>query len=66
MLSLQVYHWQSEHECDICMMLLRHILVVLCEMFSVTPIMSDGQVEEDPLYGLHARHIFICGDTSSY
>jgi hypothetical protein len=25
-----------------CMMVLRHILAVLCEMFSVTPIITDG------------------------
>jgi hypothetical protein len=31
----KMYHWQSEHECAICMMVLRHILAVLCEMFSV-------------------------------
>jgi hypothetical protein len=42
---------------------------VLCEMFSVTPVMPDGQVEEDPLRGLHApRQIWIfwistCRDT---
>jgi hypothetical protein len=40
-------------------MVLRHILAVLCEMFSITPIMTDGQVEEDPLHGLHARQIQI-------
>jgi hypothetical protein len=37
-------HWQSEHECGKCMMVPRHILAVLCEMFSVTPAMTDGQV----------------------
>jgi hypothetical protein len=40
-------------------MVLRHILGLLWEMFSVTPIMTDGQVEEDPLHGLHARQIWI-------
>jgi hypothetical protein len=29
----KVYHWQSEHECRTSMMVLRHILAVLCEMF---------------------------------
>jgi hypothetical protein len=32
----------AEHECGTCMMALRHILFVLCEMFSITPIMTDG------------------------
>jgi hypothetical protein len=30
---------------------------MLCEMFSITPIMTDGQVQEDPLHGIHARQI---------
>jgi hypothetical protein len=34
-------HWQSEHECGTRMKVLRHILALLCEMFSVTPIMTD-------------------------
>jgi hypothetical protein len=29
----------------------------LCEMCSITPTMTEGQVEEDPLHGLHARQI---------
>jgi hypothetical protein len=37
----------------------RHILAMLCEMFSITPIMNNGYVEEDPLHGLHARQILI-------
>jgi hypothetical protein len=37
----------------------RHILAVLCEMFSITRIMTDGYVEEDPLHGLHARLTWI-------
>jgi hypothetical protein len=32
-------------------MVLRCILAALCEIFSVTLIMTDGWVEEDPLYG---------------
>jgi hypothetical protein len=36
---------------------LGHILAVLCEMFSITPIVTDGWVEEEPLHGLHARLI---------
>jgi hypothetical protein len=43
----------AEHECGTCMIVLRHILAALCEMFSVTPIM----VQEDPLHGLHAGQI---------
>jgi hypothetical protein len=50
----KMYQFQSEHEYDTCMMVIRHILAVLCEMFSVTPIMTEGWVEEDPLHGLHA------------
>jgi hypothetical protein len=41
----KMYHWQSEHECAPCMMMLWHILAVLCEMFSVTPIMTDAEVD---------------------
>jgi hypothetical protein len=36
-------------------MVLRHVLAVLCEIFLVTPIMTDGWVDEDPLHGFHAR-----------
>jgi hypothetical protein len=32
----KMYHWQSEHECGTCMMVLQHILAVLCEMFSIS------------------------------
>jgi hypothetical protein len=65
---LELYHWQSEHGYGTCMMVLRHILAVLCEMFSVTPNNTDGWVREDPLRGLHARQIlilwvFTSGDT---
>jgi hypothetical protein len=50
------------------MMVLRHIVAVLCEMFSVTTVLTDRSVEEDPLHGFHARQIWIiwiftCGDT---
>jgi hypothetical protein len=38
-------------------MVLPHILAVLCEKFSKIPILTDEQVEEDPLHGLHARQI---------
>jgi hypothetical protein len=38
---------------------LSFISSVLCEVFSVTPIITDGQVEEDPLHDLHARQIWI-------
>jgi hypothetical protein len=39
------------------MMQLRHILAALCEMFSTTSIKTDGQAEDDPLHGLHARQV---------
>jgi hypothetical protein len=32
----KMYHWQSEPECGTCMMVLRHILAALCEMFSIS------------------------------
>jgi hypothetical protein len=51
------YRWQSEYERGTCKMVLRHILAVLCEMLSLTPIMADGKAEEDPLHSLHARQI---------
>jgi hypothetical protein len=43
-------------------------LSVLCLMFTITPIMINGQVEEDPLHNLHVRQISLlwiltCGDT---
>jgi hypothetical protein len=38
----KMYHWQSEHECGTYMMVLRHISAVLCAMFPITPIMTDG------------------------
>jgi hypothetical protein len=38
----KLYHWQSEHECGTSVMVLRNILAVLREMFSKTPIMTDG------------------------
>jgi hypothetical protein len=49
------------------MIVLRHNLAALCEMFSVTPLMVEGQVEDEPLHGLHAPchirilWIFTCG-----
>jgi hypothetical protein len=43
----------AEHECGTCMMALRHIRTVPCEIFSITYIMTHGQVEEDTLHGLH-------------
>jgi hypothetical protein len=36
-----IYHWQSERKCGTCMIVLRHILAVLCQMFSVTPITTN-------------------------
>jgi hypothetical protein len=42
----KLYHWQSEHECGTCMMVLRAVRDVLT-------IMPDGQVEVDPVHGLH-------------
>jgi hypothetical protein len=41
-----------------CMMVLQHILAVLCEMFSIEPILTNGQVQ-DPSHGLHACQISI-------
>jgi hypothetical protein len=38
----KMYHWQSEPECGTCMMVPRRILAVLCEMFTITPIITDG------------------------
>jgi hypothetical protein len=32
-------------------MVLRHILAVLCEVFSITCIMTEGWIEQDPLHG---------------
>jgi hypothetical protein len=50
------------------MLVLKHILARLCKMVSVTHIMTDREVEEDPLHGLYACQIeilwiFTCGDT---
>jgi hypothetical protein len=50
-------HNLPEHECGTYMMVLGHILAVLCEMFSVTPIMTNEQIEKDTLHGLLTRHI---------
>jgi hypothetical protein len=47
-------HLISELQLKGCMMLLRHILAALCEMFSVTPVMTNGQVEKDTLHDLQA------------
>jgi hypothetical protein len=63
-----MYHWQLEHEYGTGIMVLRHILAVFCEMFSVTPFMTDEWVKEDPLHDLHICQIWIlsifaCGDT---
>jgi hypothetical protein len=32
----KIYLWQSEHECGNCITVFRHILAMLCEMFSVS------------------------------
>jgi hypothetical protein len=47
--SYWMYHWQPEHECGTCMMVLRVVGDVLSN------IMTDGQVHEDPLHDLHDR-----------
>jgi hypothetical protein len=47
--------WLKEY-CT-CMTVFQHILAMLCEMFSITPVITDGLLEEDPLHGLHARQI---------
>jgi hypothetical protein len=51
----KMYHWLSEmwYVCDCGLV---H-LAILCEMFSVTPIMINGWVEEDPLQGLHTHQV---------
>jgi hypothetical protein len=38
-------HWQSEHEHNAFMTVLWHILAMLSEMFFMTPIMTEGQIE---------------------
>jgi hypothetical protein len=52
-----------------CMMVLRYILALLGEIFSMTPITTDGEVEEDPLHGPTSPGLnsldFYCGDTWS-
>jgi hypothetical protein len=40
--SFMICHCQSDYGYGTCMMVLRHIIAVLCEMFSVTGIMADG------------------------
>jgi hypothetical protein len=52
------------------MKVLRHTVAVQCEMFSIEPIVTDGQVVEEPLHGLHALRtliisIFILGNTQN-
>lgn len=37
------------------MMVLWHSSAMVCDMLSITPVMTDGLVEVDPLYGLRAR-----------
>jgi hypothetical protein len=49
----------TEHECGTCMMVLRHISAVLCEVLWTTPVMTEGQVEEEPLHGLNAPQMWI-------
>jgi hypothetical protein len=51
----------AEHECGTCIIMIRHILAALCEMFSITPIVTDGWVREDPLHDLHPRQISSSG-----
>jgi hypothetical protein len=41
------------------MMELRRILAVLCEVFSVTPIMTGGYIEDVPVRGFHARQVSL-------
>jgi hypothetical protein len=56
------YRWQNAWCC------FNTFLFVLCEMFLITSIMTDEQVEEDPLHGFHTHQIWIlwiftCWDT---
>jgi hypothetical protein len=52
-MSASAYLWKylicelQQKEYHACMMVLRHMLAVLCEMFSVTAVMTEGQMEED-------------------
>jgi hypothetical protein len=45
---LKMYHWQSEHECGTCMMVLRHILAMLWEMFHDQWIGKGGPIAWPP------------------
>lgn len=48
-------HWQSEHEGGTCIIVLRHILDALCEMFSIPHIITDGLIEDNPLNDLQGH-----------
>jgi hypothetical protein len=49
--------WQSGHECGTCMMLFRRILTALCDMVSIISVITNGQVENDPMHGPQSRKI---------
>jgi hypothetical protein len=42
----------AQPECGTRLMVLRHIVTVLCGMFPVAPLMTDGRTQESPLHGL--------------
>jgi hypothetical protein len=48
--EIGLYHWQSGHGCDTCMMGPAHFSRAVQDALIVT----DGEVEEDPLHGLQA------------
>jgi hypothetical protein len=52
------YHYRDFLLHDLpTLLVLRYTLAVMYEMFSVAPLITDGQVEEDPLHGLYTRQI---------
>jgi hypothetical protein len=57
-------HWKinmgcQEHERGTYVMELWHILAMLCEMISITPILTNGQAQQGPLHSLQVHHIWI-------
>jgi hypothetical protein len=49
-----MYVPQTEHECGAYIMLLRHNSAVLCEMFSIAPIITYEWVQEGTLHAPYA------------
>lgn len=44
-----------------CKMVLWHIFGLLCEMFSITPIITNGEVQMDTLYALKLTRLESSG-----